>query len=87
MQSYKIEKDLLKQYIARIERIEEDKSKVQEELKETYSNAKSHGFDIKALKQIVKIRKIDTKELVEHEAILDVYKEALGMVEPVLEEL
>ena len=79
MTSYKIEAGLLKQYISTIERIEEEKARIQEELKETYSNAKGHGFDVKILKQVIKLRKIDSSELIEQETILDVYKEALGM--------
>ncbi|MBQ4874858.1 MAG: DUF2312 domain-containing protein [Rickettsiaceae bacterium H1] len=79
MTSYKIEADLLKQYVANIERTEEEKARVQEELKEIYSTAKNRGVDVKALRQIVKLRKMDNQEMIEQEEIIKVYKEALGM--------
>ncbi len=79
MTSHTIQSDLLKQYVARIENIEEEKAKIQEDLKEVYSNAKNHGFDIKILKHVVKLRKMDSSELAEQEAILDLYRNALGM--------
>lgn len=79
MSSYTIEVDLLKQYVSRIEKLEEEKNTVQDGIKEIYANAKNHGFDVKVLKQIIKLRKIDDQELIEQEAILDLYKSALGM--------
>lgn len=79
MTSYHVEAELLRQYISRIEKIEEEKARIQEELKDTYLNAKNHGFDIKALKQIIKLRKMDSTELIEQETLIDVYKQALGM--------
>lgn len=73
-------KDYLNQFMARIERLEEDKKNLLEDIKEVYAEAKAHGFDTKVLKQIVKIRKIDASKLREHEEILDLYKHALGMI-------
>jgi uncharacterized protein (UPF0335 family) len=73
-------KDYLNQFMARIERLEEDKKNMLEDIKEVYAEAKSQGFDTKALKQIVRMRKVDTAKLIEQEEIIDLYKHALGMV-------
>ena len=73
-------KDYLNQFMARIERLEEDKKNLLEDIKEVYAEAKSQGFDTKALKQIVRIRKIDKAQLDEQEEIIDLYKHALGMI-------
>ncbi len=73
-------KEYLNQFMARIERLEEDKKTVLEDIKEVYLEAKAQGFDTKVLRQIVRIRKIDKAKLDEHEELLDLYKHALGMV-------
>ena len=73
-------KEYLAQFMARIERLEEDKKSLLEDIKEVYAEAKSQGFDTKVLKEIVKIRKIDRAKLDEHEELLDLYKHALGMI-------
>ncbi len=73
-------KEYLNQFIARIERLEEDKRVVLEDIKELYAEAKAQGFDAKVLRQVVRIRKIDKAKLDEHEELLDLYKHALGMV-------
>ena len=73
-------KEYLRQFMARIERLEEDKNTVLEDIKETYAEAKGQGFDVKVLRQIVRIRKIDKAKLDEHEELLDLYKHALGML-------
>lgn len=73
-------KDYLNQFMARIERLEEDKKNLLEDIKEVYAEAKAQGFDTKALKQIVRMRKVDTAKLIEQEEIIDLYKHALGMV-------
>ena len=73
-------KDYLNQFMARIERLEEDKKTVLEDIKEVYAEAKAQGFDVKILRQIVRIRKIDKAKLDEQEEIMDLYKHALGMV-------
>ncbi len=73
-------KDYLNQFMARIERLEEDKKNLLEDIKEIYAEAKAQGFDTKALKQIVRIRKIDKAQLDEQEEIIDLYKHALGMI-------
>ncbi len=73
-------KEYLNQFMARIERLEEDKKTILEDIKEVYGEAKNQGFDTKVLRQIVRIRKIDRAKLEEHEELLDLYKHALGMI-------
>ena len=66
-------------YIERIEYIEEEKKALQNDIKEIYEEAKSANFDVKAIKQLLKIRKMDDQERQEEEFVLDVYKRALGL--------
>jgi uncharacterized protein (UPF0335 family) len=73
-------RDYLKQFIARVERLEEEKQSVLEEIRDSYAEAKAQGFDAKALRQIVKIRKADKNQLAEQEELIDLYKHALGMI-------
>ena len=73
-------KEYLKQFMARIERLEEDKKTILEDIKEVYAEAKAQGFDTKVLRNIVRIRKIDRAKLEEHEELMDLYKHALDMV-------
>ena len=72
--------DRLKSFIERIERLEEEKRALAEDIKEVYSEAKGVGFDVKTLRQIIKIRRLDQEDLDEQEALLDTYKRALGML-------
>jgi uncharacterized protein (UPF0335 family) len=72
--------DRLKSFIERIERLEEEKRALQEDIKEVYAEAKGTGFDTKIMRQIVKIRRMDKDDLDEQETLLDVYKRALGML-------
>ncbi len=71
--------DHLKSFIERIERLEEEKKALAEDIRDVYSEAKANGFDVKVMRQIVKIRKMDKDELDEQEALLDTYLLALGM--------
>jgi uncharacterized protein (UPF0335 family) len=71
--------DQLKSYIERIERLEDEKAALMEDIKEVYSEAKGNGFDVKIMRQIVRLRKLDTDDRSEMEAILETYKAALGM--------
>ena len=73
-------KEYLNQFMARIERLEEDKKTVLEDIKEVYAEAKAQGFDAKILRQIVRIRKMDKAKLDEQEELIDLYKHALGMI-------
>ena len=70
----------LKSLIERIERLEEEKRVLGEDIKEVYAEAKGTGFDPKIMRQIIRIRKRDKDELDEEETLLDVYKRALGMM-------
>jgi len=71
--------DRLRQFIERIERLEEEKAALAADVREIYAEAKSVGFDPKVMRQIVKLRKMDTADQQELEALIDVYKHALGM--------
>ena len=66
-------------YIERIEHIEEERKELQNDIKEIYEEAKSANFDVKAIKQLLKIRKMDQEERQEEEFVLDTYKKALGL--------
>lgn len=71
--------DQLKQFIEQIEKLEEEKAALLENIKDIYDEAKSQGFDTKIMKQIIRMMKIDKDKLAEHDAILDLYREALGL--------
>ncbi|SDR55953.1 Uncharacterized conserved protein, UPF0335 family [Rhizobiales bacterium GAS191] len=71
--------DLLKSFVERIERLEEEKASIAGDVKEVYAEAKSQGFDTKILRKVVAIRKRDAAERREEEEILDLYLQALGM--------
>jgi len=69
----------LRAFIERIERLEEEKKTIADDIKEVYAEAKGTGFDVAAIRQLVRLRKKDQAERQEEEAILDLYKAALGM--------
>ncbi|MCO5064657.1 MAG: DUF2312 domain-containing protein [Rhizobiaceae bacterium] len=69
----------LRALIERIERLEEEKKTIADDIKDVYAEAKGNGFDTKAIRAIVRLRKIDQAEREEAETILDLYKAALGM--------
>jgi len=77
--------DQLRSIIERIERLEEDKNGIAGDIREIYAEAKGNGFDTKALRQIVKLRKMEVSERHEQEMVLDTYMRALGML-PELDE-
>ncbi len=70
----------LKSLVERIERLEEEKKAVAEQIKEVYAEAKANGFDTKTLRKVVSLRKRSTEERQEEEALLDLYLHALGML-------
>jgi uncharacterized protein (UPF0335 family) len=74
-------KDQLRSIVARIERLEEEKAALAADIREVYAEAKGNGFDVKALRKLIGIRKIEQSERQEQEAILDLYMHALGMLE------
>ena len=73
-------KEQLRSIVERIERLEEEKQALADDIKEVYAEAKGNGFDTKTLRQVVRLRKQDMAERQEREAILDLYMHALGMV-------
>jgi uncharacterized protein (UPF0335 family) len=73
-------KDQLKAIVERVERLEEEKKAIADDIRDVYAEAKGNGFDIKALRTVVRLRKQDKQEREEHEAILDTYLQALGMI-------
>lgn len=72
--------DALKSFIERVERLEEEKKALADDIKDVYAEAKSTGFDVKIMRQIVRIRKMDESDRQEQEALLDLYTHALGMI-------
>lgn len=75
-----IASDQLRSIIERIEKLEEEKSAIGADIRDVFAEAKGNGFDSKALRSIVKLRKMDAGERDEQEAILDTYRRALGML-------
>ncbi len=71
--------DRLRQFIERIERLEEEKAALASDVREVYSEAKAVGFDPKVMRQVIRLRKMDTADQQEMEALIDTYKHALGM--------
>jgi uncharacterized protein (UPF0335 family) len=70
----------LKSIVERVERLEEEKKAVAEQIREVYAEAKANGFDTKTLRKVVSLRKRSTEERQEEEALLDLYLSALGML-------
>jgi uncharacterized protein (UPF0335 family) len=70
----------LKSFVERIERLEEEKQALAGDIREVYSEAKGTGFDVKVLRQIIRLRKMDSSDRSEMEELIDVYKRALEMV-------
>jgi uncharacterized protein (UPF0335 family) len=73
-------KDHLKAFVERVERLEEEKKAIADDIKDVYAEAKGNGFDVKALRVIVRLRKQDQDERKEHETVLETYMHALGMI-------
>ena len=71
--------DVLRSFVERIERLEEEKKNIADDIKEVYAEAKSSGFDVKTMRQIVRMRKMEDHERLEQEALLGLYAEALGL--------
>jgi uncharacterized protein (UPF0335 family) len=73
-------KDQLKAFVERIERLEEEKKALSDDIRAVYAEAKGNGYDVKAMRAVVRLRKQDRDERMEHEAVLETYMHALGMV-------
>ena len=71
--------DRLRSFIERIERLEEEKAGLTADIREVYAEAKGTGFDSKVMRQIVRLRKMDSADRQEQEALLDVYRRAIGL--------
>ena len=69
----------LRAFIERVERLEEDKAALMADIREVYAEAKAHGFDVKTMRQVVRLRKLDSADRTEAEALLELYLGALGM--------
>lgn len=76
---YGVAADELRQFIERIEHLAVEKSEIQDQIKEVFAEAKGRGYDTKAMRKIIAERKRDKDDLAEEEAVLDLYREALGM--------
>ncbi|HEY5167562.1 MAG TPA: DUF2312 domain-containing protein [Pseudolabrys sp.] len=74
-------KDQLKAFVERIEKLEEEKKATSDDIRDVYAEAKGTGFDIKALRTIVRMRKMDTDERREQQEVLETYLHALGMLQ------
>lgn len=75
-----VARDQLRSIIERIERLEEEKKAIADDIKEVFAEAKGNGFDTKTLRTVVRMRKIEASEREEQEAMLDLYLSALGML-------
>jgi uncharacterized protein (UPF0335 family) len=74
-------KDHLRAFVERVERLEEEKKAIADDIRDVYAEAKANGFDVKALRSVVRLRKQDINERREQEAVLETYLHALGMLE------
>jgi len=72
-------KEHLRSFVERIERLEEEKKALADDIKEVYSEAKGTGFDTKVMRQVIRLRKMESADRQEQEAMLDLYLSALGM--------
>jgi uncharacterized protein (UPF0335 family) len=78
--AHKFAKDQLKAFVERVERLEEEKKALADDIRDVYAEAKGNGFDVKSLRVVVRLRKQDVNERKEQEAILETYLHALGML-------
>ena len=71
--------DRLRSFVERIERLEEEKREVQDQIKDVFAEAKGEGFDVKTMRQVIRLRRLRPNDRNEQEELLDLYKSALGM--------
>lgn len=76
-----VARDQLRAFIERIERLEEEKQTIADDIKDVYGEAKGTGFDTKILKMVIRLRKKDEQERMEEDMMLDTYLHALGMIQ------
>ena len=77
--SYRVTADELRQFIERMERLEMEKKDIADQQKEVMAEAKGRGYDTKVMRKVIALRKRDSDDIAEEEAVLEMYKEALGM--------
>ncbi|MCJ8308721.1 MAG: DUF2312 domain-containing protein [Rhizobiaceae bacterium] len=75
-----VARDQLRSIVERIERLEEEKKAIADDIRDVFAEAKANGFDVKTLRTVVRMRKIEAAERQEQEAMLDLYLSALGML-------
>jgi len=78
-ESYRVTADELRQFIERIERLDMEKKDLADQQKEVMAEAKARGYDTKVMRKVIALRKRDKDDVAEEEAVLEMYKEALGM--------
>jgi uncharacterized protein (UPF0335 family) len=78
--AHRFAKDQLKAFVERVERLDEEKKAIADDIRDVYAEAKGNGYDVKALRTIIRLRKQDKDERMEQEAILETYMHALGMI-------
>lgn len=78
-QAFRAAKDELQSFVERVERLNCEKQEIAGQTKEVFAEAKSRGYDVKALKRLIAIRKLDADALAEQEAVIDMYREVLGV--------
>lgn len=77
--NYRVTANELRQFVERIERLDAEKKDLAEQQKEVMAEAKSRGYDTKILRKVIALRKREPNDIAEEEAVLEMYKEALGM--------
>ena len=77
--TYRVTANELRQFVERIERLDAEKKDLAEQQKEVMAEAKARGYDTKVLRKVIALRKRDANDIAEEEAVLEMYKEALGM--------
>ncbi|MDJ1016980.1 MAG: DUF2312 domain-containing protein [Paracoccaceae bacterium] len=78
-ESYRVTADELRQFIERFERLEAEKRDIADQQKEVMAEAKGRGYDTRVMRKVIALRKRDAADVAEEEAVLDLYKQALGM--------
>lgn len=81
MSSGNVSAEQLRLFIERIERLEEEKKGIADDIKDVYAESKGQGYDVKTMRSIIKLRKMERDARMEQEALLDTYKAALGLVD------
>jgi len=80
MSDTSVARDQLRTIVERVERLEEEKKAIADDIRDVYAEAKGNGFDVKTLRTVVRLRKVEAQERQEQEAMLDLYLSALGML-------